>query len=400
MSRETVAADIVVIGAGIVGLATARALQQRRPGTDVLVIDKEAGPARHQTGRNSGVVHSGLYYRPGSAKAELVRTGRTAILEFCAAHDVPHDVCGKVVVATRSDEVARLHDLAERARQNDVAADWVGPAELHRMEPEVAGIAALHVPSAAITDFGAVAAALVDDLTSCGTRFEWSSPLSDVEVTDSGLRVRAGAHDITARRLVNCAGMYSDRVAHRCGVATDVRILPFRGEYYELVPAARHLVRHLVYPVPDPRWPFLGVHFTRMVDGGIHVGPNAVLSPGREAYRRGSGYDEVPSYLTDPALRQLARAYWRTGLSELRRSRSLRHLVADARRLVPALTPGDLTVAPAGIRAQAVRRDGTLLDDFEFADSPHAVHVLNAPSPAATASFAIGELVAERVLQA
>lgn len=392
--------DIVVVGAGIVGLATARALLLRRPGLEVTVLDKEPGPAQHQTGRNSGVVHSGLYYRPGSAKAELVRSGRRALLDFCDERGLAHEVCGKVVVATDSDEVARLHDLVERAGANRVAAERIGPAELHQLEPAVAGRAALWVPGAAITDFGAIAAALVDELTAAGARFAWSSPLTDVEVAGSRLRIVAGGVATTTRRLVNCAGLHSDRVARRCGVDTDVRILPFRGEYHELVPSARQLVRQLVYPVPDPRWPFLGVHFTRMVHGGVHVGPNAVLSPGREAYVRGGSFDELPGYLTDPALRRLARTYWRTGLSELHRSRSIRRLVADARRLVPALTPDDLTPAPAGVRAQAVRRDGTLVDDFVFADSPHAVHVLNAPSPAATASFAIGELVAGRVTEA
>lgn len=391
---------MVVVGAGIVGLATARALHELQPGIDVLVLDKEDGPARHQTGRNSGVIHSGLYYRPGSEKARLVRSGRAELIEFCEDQKLPLDICGKVVVATSSDEVAGLHQLAERAALNGVDARLIGPAELHEIEPDIAGLAALHVPAAGITDFGAVASALVDVLGDAGTRFEWSSPLSEVDVTDHGLQLTAGTQRVTARRLVNCAGLHSDRVARMCGVATDVRILPFRGEYHELVPSARHLIRNLVYPVPDPRWPFLGVHFTRMVDGEIHVGPNAVLSPGREAYVRGAGYDELPGYLTDPALRQLARAYWRTGLSELLRSRSHRQLVRDARRLLPALEPTDLVVAPAGIRAQAVRRDGTLLDDFEFASSPNAVHVLNAPSPAATASFAIGRHVAERLLQA
>lgn len=400
MTTPPTEADVVVVGAGIVGLATARALLHRRPDLDIVVLDKEPGPARHQTGRNSGVVHSGLYYQPGSAKAQLVREGRTALLEYCRDRGLPLDVCGKVVVATDAEEVSRLHDLAERARRNGVAAEAIGPAQLHRIEPEVTGLAALHVPGAAITDFGAVAAAIVDELSDAGVHFGWSSPLDDVEVTPDGLRLDVGGREVSAGRLVNCAGLQSDRVARRCGVDDGVRILPFRGEYHELTPSARHLVRHLVYPVPDPRWPFLGVHFTRMVDGGVHVGPNAVLSPGREAYVRGAAFDEVPGFVTDPALRKLARAYWRTGLSELRRSRSPRHLLADARRLVPAVSADDLRPAPAGIRAQAVRRDGTLLDDFEFADSPRAVHVLNAPSPAATASFAIGDHVAARVLHA
>ena len=396
---------VVVVGAGIVGLASAVELQRRRPDLDVVVVDKEDGPARHQSGHNSGVVHSGVYYAPGSAKASLVARGRRLLEAHCTARSLPFERCGKVIVATSAGELPALGELERRGRAHGLDVRRIGPRDLHTIEPHVAGLAALHVPEAAITDYAQVAASLADDLVDRGGSLVTGAEVHSIDrPRRGGFRLTTSAGDVTATLLVNCAGLHSDRVARMSGAlrgsdpGTDVSILPFRGEYHELVPSARHLVRNLVYPVPDPRWPFLGVHMTRMVDGSIHVGPNAVLAGGRESYRRGVHRGDALELLRSPALRGLARAYWRTGAEELLRSRSPRLLLRDVRRLLPEVDADDLVVSSSGIRAQAVDRTGRLLDDFAFADSPGAVHVLNAPSPAATASLAIAEVVAERLL--
>lgn len=390
-------ADVVVVGAGIIGLAAARAVQRRRGG-HVLVLDKADGVAAHQTGRNSGVVHSGLYYRPGSDKAVLVADGRARLERYCDERALPYDRCGKVVVATSADELRALGELGRRAAANGVEARRIGPARLHELEPHVAGLAALAVPSTAITDYRAVASSLAQDLVAEGGEVRPDTEVVDVRASAGGevVLTHAGG-EVRAGWLLNCAGLHSDRVAAMAGADTGVSIVPFRGEYHELVPSARHLVRNLVYPVPDPRWPFLGVHMTRMVDGSVHVGPNAVLALGREAYRGGIDARDALGLARDPGLRRLAARYWRTGVSELVRSRSPRLALADVRRLLPDVGAADLRPAGAGIRAQALGRDGTLLDDFAFASSPRAVHVLNAPSPAATASLAIAEVIADRL---
>ncbi|MHB1139203.1 MAG: L-2-hydroxyglutarate oxidase [Microthrixaceae bacterium] len=393
-------ADVVVVGAGIVGLASAVAFQRRHPGMIVLVLDKEPGPARHQSGRNSGVVHSGLYYTPGSAKAGLVADGRERLRRHCERWGVPIDWCGKVVVATRATELTALDDLARRGTANGVEVRRVGPRGLHDLEPHVSGLAALHVPAAGIVDYREVARTLVDELTRRGGELRGDAEVVRITAPPGGRAVRLGLRDgsgVGARWLVNCAGLHSDRIARLAGARTGVSIVPFRGEYHELVPGAQHLVRNLVYPVPDPRWPFLGVHFTRTVDGHVHVGPNAVLALGREAYRGGAVARDVRELAMHRPLRTLARTYWRTGAHELVRSRTPRLLLRDVRRLVPEVVASDLVPAAAGIRAQALGPDGRLLDDFAFASSDRAVHVVNAPSPAATASFAIAEVVADRV---
>jgi L-2-hydroxyglutarate oxidase len=392
-------ADVVVVGAGIIGLAAARAVQQRRGG-HVLVLDKADRTAAHQTGRNSGVVHSGLYYRPGSAKATLVAAGRARLEQYCRARGLPYDRCGKVVVATSASELRALGELERRGAANGVEVHRIGPARLHELEPHVTGLAALSVPSTAITDYGAVTSSLADDLVAAGGELRTGVEVLDVRATaaDEVALTHAGG-EVRARWLLNCAGLHSDRVAAMAGARTGVTIVPFRGEYHELAPAARHLVRDLVYPVPDPRWPFLGVHMTRMVDGSVHVGPNAVLALGREAYEGGIDRRDALALAREPGLRRLAARYWRTGAAELLRSRSERLLLADVRRLLPDATAEDLRPSGAGIRAQALGRDGTLLDDFAFATSPRAVHVLNAPSPAATASLAIADVIADRLDQ-
>lgn len=389
-------ADVLVVGAGIVGLATARELQ-RRLGADVLVVDKEDAPARHQSGRNSGVVHSGLYYVPGSAKAQLVARGRRLLTERSAELGVAIDRCGKVVVATHHSELAALGELERRGRDNGVEVHRVGPRSLHDIEPHVAGVAALHVPGAGITDFAAVTRALAGEVVHEGGAVRLGHRVTGIRRVPGGLQVDTVRGPVTARWLLNCAGLHSDRIARLAGCDTGVRILPFRGEYHELSEGSRHLVRSLVYPVPDPRWPFLGVHLTRMVDGSVHIGPNAVLAPGREAYERRVDVRGSSELLRTAGLFELGRRYWRTGAAELARSRSTRLLLREVRRLVPEVGRPDLAPSTAGIRAQAIASDGTLLDDFAFATSPRAVHVLNAPSPAATASLAIAEVVVDRL---
>lgn len=396
--------DLVVVGAGIVGLATVVEAQRRRPGRSVVVLDKETGVARHQTGRNSGVVHSGLYYRPGSAKARWVAAARSSLEQYCTERGLPFERTGKLVVATHADQLGALEQLRQRGLANGLAVERVDARRRHELEPHVDGLAALWVPETAICDFGAVAASLADDLVAAGGELLLGHRLESVEAADGALRLggtdTSDGWTLRARQLVNCAGLHSDRVARMAGAVTDVTIVPFRGEYHELTPAAAQLVRGLVYPVPDPRWPFLGVHLTRMVHGGVHVGPNAVLALGREAYSRGTGdvpVGDVRALLGDRGLRHLAVRHWRTGAEELVRSRSRRLLLRDVRRLLPEVGPADLLPAPAGIRAQALAPDGALLDDFEITTSPAAVHVLNAPSPAATASFAIAREVVDRL---
>ncbi len=390
--------DVVVVGAGIVGLATAVAVQRRRPGAAVAVFDKESRPAEHQTGHNSGVVHSGLYYSPGSAKARLVTDGRARLEQYCRDRELPYDVCGKVVVSTNAQETARLLALERRGRLNDVDTERLGGSELHRIEPHVRGDSALFVPSTAITDFAAVTRSLADDLVGSGGSLRTGVRVDRVDMRrGSGVRLHAGDRSFDSKWFVNCAGLHSDRLARASGARVDISIVPFRGEYHELTPSARHLVRNLVYPVPDPRWPFLGVHMTRMVDGSIHVGPNAVLSFGREAYSGGVVTRDLAAMARDAGLWRLAARYWRTGAIELARSASRRLLLADVRRLLPEVGAEDLVPSGAGIRAQALAADGTLVDDFAFATSERAVHVVNAPSPAATASLAIAERVADQL---
>lgn len=386
--------DVVVVGAGIVGLATARALRSADPARRVLVVDKEDRVAAHQTGRNSGVVHSGVYYSPGSLKASLVRAGRAELVALCRERGLHLDVCGKVVVATRPDELGRLRALAERAAANGVEAVLLDPSELAEVEPHVAGLAALRLPSAAIVDFGEIARSIAADLDAV------DALRPGVEVLDLATRphhveVVTAGETIRARAVVNCAGLHADVLARRADSQTDLRIVAFRGEYLELVPARRHLVRHLVYPVPDPRFPFLGVHFTRMVDGGVHAGPNAVLALAREGYRwRDVDPRELRALLGTRGLRRLARRHWRTGAGEVVRSISTAATVRRLQRLVPEVRSSDLVRAGAGVRAQALRPDGSLVDDFAIERAGRVVHVLNAPSPAATASLAIGRHIA------
>ncbi|MGW4046689.1 L-2-hydroxyglutarate oxidase [Streptomyces sp. NPDC004721] len=388
--------DVLVIGGGIVGLSTAYAITRAAPGTRVTVLEKEQGPARHQTGRNSGVIHSGIYYRPGSLKARYAAGGAAEMVKFCAEYGIAHEVTGKLIVATGREELPRLHALVQRGRENGIPVRELGPAQIEEYEPEIGGLAAIHVGTTGICDFTAVARRLAE---ASGAEIRYGARVVRVDRRpELGVAVLTGRGDVVrARVLVNCAGLYCDEVARLTGDEPGVRIVPFRGEYYEL--ARPELVRGLVYPVPDPAFPFLGVHLTRGVDGGVHIGPNAVPALAREGYGWGVVRPrELAGTLGWPGSWRLARRHWRYGAGELRRSVSKAAFTQAVRRLMPGVREEDLVPAAAGVRAQAVLRDGTLVDDFLIREGPRAVHVLNAPSPAATASLPIGREVARTVL--
>lgn len=388
--------DVVVIGAGIVGLSTAYALSRQRPGIRVTVLEKEPGPARHQTGRNSGVIHSGVYYRPGSLKARYATRGAAEMVRFCAEHGVPHEVTGKLIVATGREELPRLHALVQRGRENGIPVRELGPSQIPEYEPEARGLAAIHVATTGICDYGAVARVLAES-SKADIRYGAEAGLISRRL-GRGVAVRTKDGTVVRGRvLVNCAGLHCDRVARLAGDDPKMRIVPFRGEYYEL--ARPELVRGLVYPVPDPAFPFLGVHLTRGVDGGVHVGPNAVLAGAREGYSWPAVRPaDLAGTLAWPGFWHLARRHAGYGLGEVGRSLSKAAFTRAVRRLLPAVREDDLVPTPAGVRAQAVLRDGTLVDDFLIRQGPSTVHVLNAPSPAATASLPIGREVARRVL--
>lgn len=390
--------DVLVIGAGIVGLATARALLDRRSSLRITVVDKEASVGAHQTGHNSGVVHSGIYYRPGSEKALLCTAGRVELEQWCDQRDIGLERCGKVIVATSARELPALDVLRQRGEQNGLTVRELGPAGLAEHEPHADGRRALFVAATGVVDFRVVAARLAADLRAGGVRFELANPVLGIEEHDDGVVVETVDGVRRAAALVNCAGLHSDRIARSAGLRPALRIVPFRGEYAELIPERSHLVRHLIYPVPDPRFPFLGAHFTRGIDGVVHAGPNAVLALSREGYRwREVSIEGLRHLATDPAVWQLGRRYWRTGAGEVARSASRSLLVRQLRRLVPDVGSDDLVAAGSGVRAQAVADDGTLVDDFAIEQTQRCVHVLNAPSPAATASLAIGRSIAARL---
>ena len=387
--------DVVVVGGGIVGLATAYQLTRRRPGLRLLVLEKEPRLAAHQSGHNSNVVHSGLYYPPGSRKARYAVEGARRTVEFCREHGLPVLVTGKVVVATSAGEVPRLDRLYERGLANGVRVSRLGPAGIREHEPHARGVAGLHVRDTAICDFAAVAATYARLAAAAGAEIRTGTAVTGVS---PGPVVHTGHGDVRTRQVVGCAGLHADRLAALAGAEPGVRIVPFRGEYRELVPGRRQLVRGLIYPVPDPAFPFLGVHLTRGVDGSVHVGPNAVPALGREGYRwRQVGIRDLAGTLAYPGFWRLARGAWRDGVAEIHRSVSPRLFAAAARRLVPELADEDLRPAGAGVRAQAVTRDGRLVEDFLTVETPTALHVLNAPSPAATAALPIGAELASRV---
>ncbi len=404
--------DIAVVGGGIVGLSFAMQASERFPRLRIVVLEKEAGVARHQTGHNSGVIHSGVYYKAGSLKARLCVAGAREIVEFCSRHGIPHEVCGKLIVATNAEEGARLDDLLARGVANGLEGlRLLGREAMLEIEPHVGGVRALLVPSTGITDYSAVTAKYAEIATGRGAEVKTNAGVvgfdrgSDVNSGDvkPGARsdavvVRTRAGDFSARYVVNCAGLYSDRVARLAGDDPGMMLVPFRGEYYDLAAVRQELVRGLIYPVPDPQYPFLGVHFTRRIQGNVDAGPNAVLAFRREGYRwRDFDLGEAIEVFMDTGFRAMARRHWRNGLSEFRRSLRKREFVRSCQRLVPEVRMEDMTPGGSGVRAQAVEADGALVDDFRFVARERFLHVLNVPSPAATASLPIGREILKMV---
>jgi L-2-hydroxyglutarate oxidase len=397
--------DIAVVGGGIVGLSFAMHATEKFPRLRVLVLEKEAEVARHQTGHNSGVIHSGVYYKAGSLKARLCVAGAREMVEFCSRHGIPHEVCGKLIVATNAEEAARLDELRDRGIANGLEGlRLLGREAMLEVEPHAGGLRALEVPSTGITDYAAVTAKYAEIATSRGTEVKTNAAVLGFEPTSGAksgavvLQTREG--DFSARYVVNCAGLYSDRVARLAGHDPEMILVPFRGEYYDLAAARQDLVRGLIYPVPDPRYPFLGVHFTRRIHGNVDAGPNAVLAFRREGYRwRDFDLGEAMEVLMDTGFQAMARRHWKNGLAEFRRSLRKREFVRSCQRLVPAVRMQDMTPGGSGVRAQAVAPDGTLVDDFRFVGCGRFLHVLNVPSPAATASLPIGREILKMVPQ-
>lgn len=393
--------DFTIVGGGIVGLSVAKALTRRYNGrAKVLVLEKENTWAAHQTGHNSGVIHSGIYYKPGSLKARYATAGNRSMVEFCQEHGIAHEVCGKVIVATEERELPLLENLFARGQANGLPIRRIGAEELREIEPHVRGIAAIHVPTAGIADYVQVAAAYARIAAEQGAELRLGTRVSGVRQADGGLIIETDRGEFRTGFLVNCAGLFSDRVAKLAGQQSEAKIVPFRGEYYELVPERRYLCKHLIYPVPNPAFPFLGVHFTRMVDSNIHCGPNAVLSLKREGYRKTdfnlADFAEVMAY---PGFWKLAAKHADEGIREIVRSFSKRAFVHSLQQLIPEVQSEDLVVSRAGVRAQALNPDGKLVDDFAIVQGPYAIHVCNAPSPAATASLPIGEAVMDRIAE-
>lgn len=389
--------DYVVAGGGIVGLATARELLLRDPALRLAVVEKEPSWAAHQTGHNSGVIHSGLYYKPGTRKAALAVAGNRSMVAFCRERGIPVEVCGKLIVATSSEEVAQLRRLHERGAANGVAARWIAPGRLRDLEPCAAGLAGLHVPQTGIVDYRKVCDAMVKELQDRGAHLEPGFKVAGIDSSASAKRIQSdrGA-TLQTRMLVACCGLQSDRVASLDHVDPRARIVPFRGEYWQLRPERRQLVRNLIYPVPDPAFPFLGVHLTRMIDGSVHAGPNAVFGLSREGYRKSQvSLRDLGSALGFPGFWRMAARHAGAGLREVARSLSRHRFAASVRRLLPDLQDDDLVPAEAGIRAQALGRDGSLVDDFLLIPGNRSLHVCNAPSPAATASLEIAKAIAD-----
>lgn len=391
--------DVAVIGGGIVGLATAWQLTRLRPGWRVVVVEKEASLAFHQTGRNSGVIHSGIYYRPGSLRARNCREGKQQLEDFCNEHGVAWKQTGKVIVATTEEQRSQLQKIFERGQQNGVQCAMIDEGRLHELEPHCAGIQAIHVPESGIVDYPGVCGKLSELLRSAGAEIRLNSQLLGIDQRTDFVRLQTASGDIEATQIINCAGLHSDRVARLSGQKMKERIVPFRGEYFQLKPEAEYLCRALIYPVPDPRFPFLGVHFTRMVHGGVECGPNAVLALAREGYNWATiSPGDVFESLTYPGFLRLAARNWRTGLGEIWRSLSKAAFVRALQQLVPEIQSEHLDVAPSGVRAQALGMDGKLLDDFVIVRHERVINVCNAPSPAATASLNIGRQLAELTL--
>jgi L-2-hydroxyglutarate oxidase len=391
--------SIVVIGGGLIGLATARALLRADPSRTVTVVEKEDAPGQHQSTHNSGVLHAGLYYKPGSLKADFAVRGIRAMTAFCRDHAIAHEICGKLVVAADESEIPRLKTLLERGTANGLAGlRWIGQAEAAELEPSVRCVAAVHVPEEGIADYAAVVKTLVAEIKRMGGDVKTSAGVSRIDADGTGWRITTDAGELRAHGFINCAGLHSDRIARMAGEDPPCRIVPFRGEYFFIRPERRHLIHNLVYPVPDPEFPFLGVHFTRTTHGEVEAGPNAVLAMSREGYRhRDISVRDLSEALAYSGLRRFIRRYPRQTIAELRRSLSKTMFLRSLQRLVPGIEKRDLLPGIRGVRAQAIKPDGTLVDDFLMVERKNAVHLLNAPSPGATASLVIGESVASRL---
>lgn len=394
--------DVAVIGGGIVGLATAMDLSARMPGVKLVVLEKESHVARHQTGHNSGVIHSGLYYRPGSLKAATCVTGAKLMVEFCRANDIPHDICGKVVVATEEAELPALEVLYQRGQANGVPGlTMIGPERLREIEPHARGLKALHVPTTGLVDYTDVAGVFAQLIQQRGGEIRTSARVTHLFRRERTWVVETTRGEVTARYLVTCAGLYADRLAAKAGAARDLRIVPFRGEYYDLIPERQSLVKSMIYPVPHPALPFLGVHFTRSIHHGVHAGPNAVLALRREGYRKTDVHlGELLDMVRYPGFWRMAARYWKAGVMEIVRSLSKPAFVRALQRLVPEVRSADLVPGGSGVRAQAVDPHGALLDDFDLVEGDGVMYVRNVPSPAATASIRIGQIITENILSA
>jgi len=391
--------DVVIIGAGIVGLSTAMQLNQSLPNKKILVIDKESKVAPHQSSHNSNVIHSGIYYRPGSYRAEFCRSGCQSMAVFCKAHDVPHDICGKIIVATHEEELPRLEALYQRGLQNQLDIEKISAEQVNQIEPHVHSLGGIQIASTGITDYELVSQKYAEIFQQQEGHIQLNAGLQNVIIRDSDLILNTAQGEVQTSFAINCAGLHSDRIAHLWGLIPSLKIVPFRGEYYELIPEKRNLVNHVIYPLPNPKFPFLGVHFTRSIDGSIHIGPNAVLSYKREGYLKTdfdfTDFSEAISY---SGFRKLALSNLKEGVNELVRSWSKKAFLKNIQQMIPKVQMEDIIPAGSGVRAMALAPDGGIIDDFLFEAGPHSLHVLNAPSPAATSSLEIGEAITKRLL--
>lgn len=387
-----------IVGGGIVGLSAGMALSKRYPESSIVIIEKEAALAEHQTGHNSGVIHSGIYYKPGSFKARFARRGSKSMTEFCQTHGIEHDICGKVIVATKEEEMPLLDNLYDRGLQNELAIEKIGPEELKEIEPHVRGVGAIRVPMAGIVNYKQVSEKFAEIIQQHGGEILLNTEVKSMNEETEHVTIETNQQTLTARMVISCAGLHSDRVAEAAGYKTDMKIMPFRGEYYNLKPEKRYLVKNLIYPVPNPKFPFLGVHFTRMIGGEVDAGPNAVLSFKREGYKMTDfSARDLAESLSYPGLWVMARKFAKEGVGEYARSFSKKIFTKSLQQLIPEIQEDDLIPAPAGVRAQAISSDGSMVDDFHIIMGKRTVHVCNAPSPAATAAIEIGEEIANRV---
>ncbi len=390
--------DLAIVGGGIVGLATGLAFVEQFPDLKLVIIEKEPEPALHQTGRNSGVIHSGIYYAPGSLKARFAREGNRAMAAFCEKYGIQYEICGKVIVAVDEKERKTLDNLYQRGLQNGLRVQKIDRTELLKIEPNVNGIEAIHVKDCGIVDYGEVAKTIHRLIVGHGGEIRLSTTVEQIAERQDGVTIETNRGTIQTRYFVNCAGLHSDRIAKMAGLKKGMKIVPFRGEYYELVKEKEHLVNHLIYPVPNPEFPFLGVHFTRMIRGGVHAGPNAVLAFQREGYQKTDVHlKDLFEVLSFSGFWKMAMAHWKDGLHELIRSFSKKAFLKSLQRLIPEIGENDIIPAEAGVRAQALKRDGSLVDDFAIFQSGRSLHVCNAPSPAATASLMIGKEIVRRL---